>query len=147
MSYGAALPPDAKPNITREQSLRERGLLFVALNADIERQFEFLQRQYMNDGAAARQGSDADPLVGSHSQRGSDFVIPGDPAQKRATAICPQVPRFVECLGGAYFFLPGLRALEQLAADVAHRPTAWPGVSTSAEPIEAATTAQPELVP
>jgi Dyp-type peroxidase family len=147
MSYGPALPPDAKPSLSREQSLRERGLLFVALNADIERQFEFLQRQYMNDGAAARQGGDADPLVGSHSPQGSDFVIPGDPAAKRSTLICPRVPRFVECLGGEYFFLPGLRALAQLAADEAQREAAWPGVSTPAPPIEAAPTVQPELVP
>jgi Dyp-type peroxidase family len=118
MSFGHRLPEgDTQTSASREQRFAQRGLLFIAVNADIERQFEFLQRQYMNDGAAARQGADADPLVGSHPREGSDFIIPGDPSQRRATLICPRVPRFVECLGGEYFFLPGMRALEMLAGE------------------------------
>jgi len=120
MSFGRRLPEGDMKAGSREQRYAQRGLLFVVLNADIERQFEFLQRQYMNDGAAARQGGDADPLVGSHPREGSDFIIPGDPSAKRATLVCPQVPRFVECLGGEYFFVPGLRALEMLAGEGVH---------------------------
>ncbi len=100
----------------------------------------------MNDGAAARQGDDADPLVGSHSSQGSDFVIPGDPETRRATLICAQIPRFVECLGGDYFFLPGLRALELLAADGVHTPRLRHEALTQVEVIEAVSVQQ-ELTP
>lgn len=151
-SFGRVLPAgEVKPSVSREQRFGQRGLLFVALNADIERQFEFLQRKYMNDGAAARQGGDADPLVGSHGGEGSDFVIPGDPALKRTTVICPQVPRFVECLGGEYFFLPGLSALELLAAEGVHLDlpmlgTLGQSLASPSETIDAASI-RPEVSP
>jgi Dyp-type peroxidase family len=98
-----------------------RGLLFVALNADLERQFEFLQRLYMNDGAAARQGRDVDPVVSALS---GNFVIPGDLAAQRDTVICSKVPSFVVCRGGEYFMLPGIRGLELLRSAAAEAPTA-----------------------
>ena len=100
------------PRYTGDNAEAERGLLFVALNADIERQFEFLQQRYMNDGAAVRQGSQADPIL---SAAGGSFLIPGDAPSQRDTAICTNVPSFVTCRGGAYFLLPGLRALRWLA--------------------------------
>jgi hypothetical protein len=38
--------------------------------------------------------------------------VPADPVRRRYT----DLPRFVAVRGGAYFFLPGLRALRYLAA-------------------------------
>ena len=103
VTYGEAFDPQ------RQNDDGQRGILFVALNADIERQFEFLQRLYMNDGAAPRQGHDTDPVAGPHS---AHFVIPGDARESRKTLICTQLPSFVTCRGGEYFMLPGRRGLE-----------------------------------
>jgi Dyp-type peroxidase family len=116
VAFGKALADgEAAVAEPAESQFSQRGLLFVALNADLERQFEFLQRLYMNDGEAAKQGRDADPLVGSRPEDPSDFVVPGDAAQARTTMICPKLPQFVKCLGGGYFFLPALHALAELA--------------------------------
>jgi Dyp-type peroxidase family len=95
---------------------KERGLFFIALNADLERQFEFLQRLYMNDGAAAQQASDADPLTGNPRGGVRNLVIPGDASEPRDTLVCAKLPSFVECLGGEYFLLPSLTTLRILAS-------------------------------
>jgi Dyp-type peroxidase family len=42
-----------------------RGLLFIAFNASIERQFEFVQQQWMNFGNDFCLGNDRDPLIGN----------------------------------------------------------------------------------
>ncbi len=56
-----------------------------------------------------------DPLVGDHGKRhrGSKgtFTIPAEPLRKRITG----VTRYVNVRGGAYFFLPGIKALRVLA--------------------------------
>jgi Dyp-type peroxidase family len=91
----------------------DRGLLFIALNADIERQFEFLQSRYVNDGDAARQAYDKDPLVGDNQGRGS-MVIPADEDEPELL-VCEDLPTFVETLGGDYFFAAGLKALQGIA--------------------------------
>ena len=54
---------------------------------------------------------DADPLLGGHSARGTSFTVQGAPVRRRFT----DVPAFVTARGGAYFFLPGARALGYLA--------------------------------
>ncbi len=88
----------------------ERGLLFVALNADIERQFEFVQHHWLNSATLARPG-EIDPLVGANHD--GTFTAPGvDPIRDRYHGL----PRFVSVVGGAYFFLPSLPALRYLAA-------------------------------
>jgi Dyp-type peroxidase family len=107
-SYGERWVPGS-------ESQSERGLLFVALNANLERQFEFIQRLYMNDGAAALQGDAGDPLVGVRGEQGDIFVIPGQATPRRDTIILDRLPAFVRCRGGEYFFLPGLAALAALA--------------------------------
>jgi hypothetical protein len=89
----------------------------VCLNANIGRQFEFLQNAWlMNTGFADLRG-ETDPLVGSREPvpgcpASGDFTMPraGGPAH-RVTGL----PQFVTVHGGEYFFLPGLRALRYLA--------------------------------
>jgi hypothetical protein len=61
---------------------------------------------------------EADPLLGNRVPGFGEvptdaFSIPqSDGADRRVTAL----PRFVTVLGGAYFFLPGLRALRFLSS-------------------------------
>ena len=87
----------------------DRGLLFVALNADIERQFEFVQHHWLNSATFARPG-EIDPLVGRND--GGYYSVPvAGQARDRHAAL----PQFVTTVGGAYFFLPSLPALRYLA--------------------------------
>lgn len=89
----------------------EQGLQFVALNANLGRQFEFVQHSWLNDPKFAGLRTDLDPLVTPRTPDGV-FTLPGEPFRTRLTGL----PEFVTTLGGAYFFLPGRRALQYLAA-------------------------------
>ena len=96
-----------------------RGLHFVAVNARIHDQFEFIQRQWLNGGSAFRLGRDIDLLAGSwptpgdeQSERAARFVIQGrDPVVLRATQ------PFTHMLGGDYFLVPGMHGLRVLAEE------------------------------
>jgi Dyp-type peroxidase family len=89
----------------------ERGLLFVALNANLARQFEFVQQTWVCNPHFNGLYDDADPLVAPHQPRGATFTVQGSPLRRRYTGL----PRFVTVRGGGYFLLPGLRALHRLA--------------------------------
>jgi Dyp-type peroxidase family len=89
-----------------------QGLLFVGLNADIERQFEFIQHTWLNNSAFRGLENELDPLVGE--QGGcprTAFTIPSLPAPHSLRGL----PRFVTVRGGQYFFMPGIRALREVA--------------------------------
>ena len=95
----------------------ERGLHFICVNANISRQFEFLQNAWMMSSKFSGLTGESDPLLGARE------AIPGCPVT--ASFTLPQdgdppkrlfdLPQFVAVRGGAYFFLPGLRALRYLA--------------------------------
>jgi Dyp-type peroxidase family len=90
---------------------QERGLHFICLNADIERQFEFVQQTWINNPMFGGLNGEVDPLMGTQHGRGI-HTIPEDPLRTRIHG----VPRFVHVKGGAYFFLPGMAALRYLAS-------------------------------
>ena len=94
---------------------QERGIIFMALNASISRQFEFVQQQWINYGNDMALGEEVDPIIGANDGTGR-FVIPGDRKSKEEPFICGRLPSFVTLKGGGYFFLPGLNALRFLAA-------------------------------
>jgi Dyp-type peroxidase family len=95
----------------------ERGLHFICLNANISRQFEFLQNAWMNSSKFSGLTEETDPLLGNRQP------IPGCPVTNHFTAPrtdgVPRritgLPQFVTLEGGAYFFLPSLRALSFFA--------------------------------
>jgi deferrochelatase/peroxidase EfeB len=89
----------------------ERGLHFVALNANLSRQFEFVQHSWLNSTKFAGLYEDVDPVAGMRGCDAATFTVPGLPFRTRYR----DVPSFVTTRGGAYFFLPGLRALHYLA--------------------------------
>jgi Dyp-type peroxidase family len=98
-----------------------QGLMFLALNVDIRRQFEFVQSQWVNYGNDLQQGSDRDPIVGArHLQRPEHnrIVIPTE--SEEGVVMCPEIPSFVETRGGDYFFLPGLAAYAAIAGGQFH---------------------------
>jgi Dyp-type peroxidase family len=97
-----------------EDDGQERGLIFIGVNANIERQFEFIQHSWMNIPLFGTLYDEVDPLIGDPSRTESqriDLSIPSHPIRERIEGI----PRFVTVRAGGYFFLPGIRALRTLA--------------------------------
>jgi deferrochelatase/peroxidase EfeB len=86
------------------------GLHFIALNANIARQFEFIQGTWINNPKFDGLYDDRDPVVSSVPDR--TFRVSEMPVRSRVT----NLPAFVKVEGGAYFFLPGISALRYLAA-------------------------------
>ena len=85
---------------------QDRGLLFMCLNTDIARQFEFIQTTWLLNSSFATLFQEVDPLVGPNGP----MSIPEDPLRRRIN-----VDTFVQMVGGDYFFLPSLPALRYLA--------------------------------
>jgi deferrochelatase/peroxidase EfeB len=83
----------------------ERGLMFMCLNTDLVRQFEFVQQTWINNPNFATLKGETDPIIGV----AGPFTLPGEPVRTRV-----QVPTVVKLAGGAYFFLPSLPALDYL---------------------------------
>jgi Dyp-type peroxidase family len=92
----------------------DRGVIFMALNANISRQFEFVQQQWIEYGNDAHLGNDKDMLLGNHGGHGK-FVVQGDTSATNPPFVCSGLPNFVELRGGEYFFLPSITALGMIA--------------------------------
>jgi len=93
----------------------EHGVIFMALGADIARQFEFVQQQWINYGNDFRRANDKDPLLGNHEKDTGRFLIESDPHAAHPPHFCSKIRRFVETRGGDYFFVPSLTALHMIA--------------------------------
>jgi Dyp-type peroxidase family len=104
-TYGPPLPAGAL-----EDDGAERGLMFAFVGARLARQFEFVQRDWVNDGKFFGTPGEKDPLVGSNDGTGQ-ITIPQQPIRKRMQGL----PAFVVNRGGDYFFMPSLSALRWLA--------------------------------
>ncbi len=86
----------------------QQGLIFICLNANIERQFEFVQNSWLLNGEFGGLTGETDPVIGNRQR---DLTI-----QRPLLGRCQRdLPQFVTTRGGQYFFLPGLRALAYLA--------------------------------
>ncbi|MEM7409634.1 MAG: Dyp-type peroxidase [Myxococcota bacterium] len=83
-----------------------RGLLFIALNADLEGQFEFIQRRWMNSMSFGG-GWGRDPFGASTPGPRGRIRIPGLPEK--------ELPTFTRFRGGAYFFMPSMQAIRDLS--------------------------------
>lgn len=106
---------------------QERGLHFMCVVADVARQFEFIQRQWLNDpnfpggqpattagpyGPPAQGQPDGpDPLVGEFDA-GVQCVL----HQAGGTHPFPLLAQAVHVTGGEYFLLPSLSLIASLAA-------------------------------
>lgn len=95
----------------------DHGIVFMALNASIERQFEFVQQQWINYGNDFKSGNDKEIVTGNHTGDGK-AIIPAVPGSGKAPHFIADLPRFVECRGGDYFFLPSITALKMIAAGI-----------------------------
>jgi Dyp-type peroxidase family len=110
-----------------------RGIMFLAFNASISQQFEFVQQQWINYGDDFNQGNDTDPIAGNRFGGGrmvvpdqpfrrvengvGRMVIPGDQRTARQSFLCADIPCFVTTKGGDYFFVPSLTGIRLIAAE------------------------------
>jgi len=104
-TYGPPLPEG-----TPEDG-QERGIAAFIGCASLIRQFEFAMNVWANDPNFHELGNERDPIFGT--QDGTfDMTIPNRPIRKKIKGL----PAFTTIRGGAYFFLPGIRALRYLAS-------------------------------
>ena len=103
-TYGPALPDGAR------EDGADRGIAAFIICASLVRQFEFAQNVWINDRNFHELGNERDPICGN--QDGTlEFKIPNRPIRK----VLKGLPAFTTLTGGAYFLLPGLKALRYLA--------------------------------
>lgn len=113
------LPYGAVTDRSRDDG--NHGIVIMMLNADIARQFEFVQQQWINYGNDFKAGNDKEILVGNHSadeRFASKAVIQVDPAGDQAPFFLANIPRMVDTRGGDYFFIPSMTALRMIARGV-----------------------------
>ena len=94
------------PQNRYEDDKQDRGLLFICLNSDIARQFEFVQQTWILNQNFATLFDETDPLVGPKGP----FTVPEQPLRRIV-----EVETFIQSAGGEYFFLPSIPALGYLA--------------------------------
>ena len=92
------------------------GLHFICLGANIVRQFEFVQGAWVAGTHFDRLHNESDPLLGSHQPALDGAATDGFsmPQSEGPDQRLDGLPQFVTVVGGAYFFLPGIRALRYL---------------------------------
>jgi deferrochelatase/peroxidase EfeB len=103
-TYGPALPQGSP-----EDGI-ERGVAAFVGCGSLVRQFEFAQNVWINDPKFHELDNEHDPIIGT--QDGTlEFTIPKRPIKRKITGL----PAFTTVRAGAYFFLPGMRALRWLS--------------------------------
>lgn len=145
--FGDPLPPDAPG-----EDGKERGLHFISVVADLDRGFEFVQRQWMNDqnfpngsippsGGAGpydppatpgEPGDGPDPIAGEFDSGAQDALH--QPSGVHPFALMQEVVRVT---AGEYFFVPSLSALAQLAVGTEKPRSEGPESGSAAEPLAA----------
>lgn len=90
-----------------------KGILFMCLNADIERQFEFVQQTWVMNPSFQTLHGEQDPIVG-HPNGDGAFTVP----TRHGPLTLDGLQAFVTVEGGGYFFMPGQRALRYLRSRV-----------------------------
>lgn len=120
--FGAPLAPSMDPAdilAMRDKPDGEvRGLHFICLVGHIGRQFEFVQRAWINSPVFGALYKDADPIIGVHrsaddedGNASDEFTCPASPVRRTYK----RLPQFTQVVGGAYFFFPGLAAVRFIA--------------------------------
>ncbi|MBV8106339.1 MAG: peroxidase [Hyphomicrobiales bacterium] len=102
VEYGPHLPESAL-----EDDGVDRGIVQMLIQADIERQFEFVQKEWMSGGEfMGLDPNEHDPIVGVGGE-GSQMSVPG-----AKQPFLFDLPTFVKVKGSEYLFVPGLKALK-----------------------------------
>jgi Dyp-type peroxidase family len=128
-AFGLAAAPETWPAgidpVTLENGRgddsEQRGVLFMCLGASLARQFEFVQQSWLNNPKFAGLYDENDPITGAPHRRmstaasGFVFTAPGPVLNHRI-----ELPaKYVQCVGGGYFFLPSRTALDAISSETA----------------------------
>jgi len=104
--------PFGKPLLDAAADSGDRGLLFLAYQTSIERQFEFVTKNWLNSPDFKDPGVGHDPILGQNNQdpsRARSFTFLAADGSPHAI----ELPHdFVIPTGGGYFFAPSIHALE-----------------------------------
>jgi deferrochelatase/peroxidase EfeB len=114
--YGSGLTPEQAIQNNQPDS-GAHGINFIAINANISRQFEFVQASWLMGTKFGGLTEESDPLTGNRQPiSGCPFTDTFSlPQESGVRTRITGLPTFVTVRGGAYFFLPGIRALRYLA--------------------------------
>jgi deferrochelatase/peroxidase EfeB len=118
--YGSILPVEEAlgPGPDEAGAGEERGLHFICLCANLVRQFEFVQNAWIASARFDGLRGESDPLLGNRVPLEGGVETDGF-NMRRVSGVTERVrglPVFVTVKGGAYFFLPGIRALRFIAS-------------------------------
>lgn len=100
------LDPEHCNQLDRSKNL---GVLFMCLNGDVERQFEFIQKTWLLNPSIQGLADEVDPLVRCSGPQ--SFTIPTSSGPLRLQGL----PNLTRLIGGGYFFIPGKALLDFLA--------------------------------
>ncbi len=120
---GIPFGPVLAPTATQDDG-QQRGLHFFSIVADLDRQFEFVQRQWLNEpnfpnGQPKPGGYNPppqgppdgpDPIVGEHDAGDQCLLV-----QASSQHQFPIASELARVTGGEYFFVPSLTSLAALA--------------------------------
>lgn len=117
-AYGTPFVPGLTPEemlarLDEPDEAGDRGLHFICLNANIGRQFEFVQHTWSDNPNFNGLREETDPIIGHRTMFGqpqASFRVQHEPLRCKYHPL----PEFVRTRGGGYFFLPGRRALRFL---------------------------------
>ena len=100
--------------IGKENENAIRGLHFICLVSDIARQFEFVQNVWANTSTFGGLCNEVDPIISPRPTPDQpdchEFTTPQVLVRNRYL----NVPEFTTVKGGAYFFMPGISALNYI---------------------------------
>jgi Dyp-type peroxidase family len=113
--------PYGTPWVEGQPDAGQRGLLFVAYQADIERQFEHVWSQWLNAPGFPVPGAGHDALVGqlgwpNNATRSGRRAAAASQAGQKGGVVSLSLPAFVTPHYGGYFFAPAIDAISQLVA-------------------------------
>ena len=95
----------------------EHGVIMLVVCASLQRQFEFVQQQWINYGLDSNAGNDTCPVIGNHD-KDAKFTIAADPASGNPPFIATGLRQWVQTRGGDYFFMPSMTALRMIGMGV-----------------------------
>lgn len=113
--------PQDKPSFD-EMPTKDVGLLFMSFQASIEKQFEFIQKQWANNDDFVNENTGKDGIIGQGSfhpdvQQQRYATIHGD---KDSIKVAQGFGKFVTLKGGEYFFAPSVSFLKTInSAEIA----------------------------
>ena len=109
LRHGTAYGPPLPEGVLDDDG-EARGMFFIFISATAPETYEFLKKEWIDDGNFVGLGRERHPIAGSHDGQGH-FTIPMRPLRKKI----PMLETFVRTLGGEYAFMPSLSALKWIS--------------------------------